>query len=89
MPTATAAIFTRSHRPGFRDSHVTPAVFSSIELLDSVRRFLIRRHLDESEAFTAACITVSDDFGGLNTSRLSEDFLQRLIRCIERKVANV
>jgi hypothetical protein len=89
MPATTAAIFTRGHWPGFGDSHVTSAVFGSIELLDGIRRFLIRRHLDESEAFAAACIPISDDFGGLNAARLSEDFLQRLIRRIERKVANI
>jgi hypothetical protein len=90
VSTATAAaIFTGGHRPSFGDSHVTPAVLRSIELLDGVRRFLIRRHLDEPEALAAAGITIGNDFGGLNTSRLSEDFLQRFIRSVERKISNV
>src|SRR5437870_5256877 len=73
---ATAAIFAWGHRPCFGNCHVTSAVFGAIELLDGIRGFLIRRHLDESETFAAARITICDDFCGLNASRLREDFLQ-------------
>ena len=94
IETVSAAIFAALLKQKFLEVGVTSQKVivvdeTTIELLNGIRRFLIRRHLDESEAFAAACITVGDDFGGLNASRLSEDFLQRLIRRIERKVANV
>src|SRR5262245_33070605 len=90
---ATAAtmttIFAWSHRTGFSDRHIAPTVFGSIEFLNGIGGFLVRRHLDETEAFTAAGVTIRDDFCRLNVPRLREDFLQSFIRCIERKVTNI
>src|SRR5262245_55120079 len=93
LPTATAAtgpaVFPRCHRTCFSDGHVTAAVFSSVEFLNSISRFLIRRHFHKAETFTTACVTIGDDLCGLNTSRLREDFLESLIRCAEREIADV
>ena len=77
MPaTSSAAAFAGRHRPGFRNSHVASAVFGSIELLDGISGFLIRRHLDKTEAFAPAGVAIRDDLRGLNASSLSKDFLK-------------
>src|SRR5215831_13500518 len=86
---AAAAALARCHWPRFSDSHISAAVISSIEFLDSIRSFLIGGHLNEAKALAAARIAISNDLGGLNTSRLSEDFLKCLVRRAERQITNV
>ena len=73
---AAAAVFSRRHRARFGDCHVSTAVFSSVEFLNRVRGFLIAGHLNETESFASTGIAIRDDFGGLNASRLTKDFLE-------------
>src|SRR5690242_21140718 len=86
---SAAATFAWSHRPRFRDGHVSSAVLGAVEFLNSISGFRIGRHFHEPEPFTAARVTIGDDLRGLDISRLREDFLKRLIRCVERKITNV
>jgi hypothetical protein len=72
----SAAFLARRHRSSFGDSHISAAVFSSVEFLNRIRSFLIRGHLNEAKALAAAGISIGDNFGGLNASGLSEDLLQ-------------
>ena len=71
----SAAFLSGGHRTGFSDSHISPAIFDSIEFLNRIRGFLIGGHFDESESFASARIAIGDDLGGLNASSLSKDFL--------------
>src|SRR5437868_6323205 len=82
----TAAIFARSHRTSFVDRHCAAFVVCTVELRDRVLSFSVRRHFDETKAFAAAGVTVSDDLRGLNGSALSESISQRLIGCGERQI---
>jgi len=83
------AAFTRGHWTGFSDGHIPAAVFGAIELLNGVCRFLIARHLYETEALASARIAISNNLGGLDVSSLSEDFLKSFIRRGERKITDV
>jgi len=85
----STAVITRRHGTGFSNGHIPPAVFGAIELLNRICGFLIARHLDETEPLASPRIAIGNDFGGLDASRLSEDFLKSFIRRGERKVANV
>src|SRR5207244_12726731 len=87
--TMPAPFFTRGHWAGFGYGHIPAAVFGAVELLNRICGFLVARHLDETEPLASPCIAIGDDFGGLDASRLSEDFLKSFIRRGERKVANV
>jgi hypothetical protein len=84
-----AAAFTRGHWTGFSDGHIPAAVLGAIELLNGVCRFLIARHLYETEALASARIAISNNLGGLDVSSLSEDFLKSFIRRGERKITDV
>ena len=84
-----AAFFTRRHGTGFGHGHIPAAVFGAIELLNRICGFLIGRHLDKTEPLASPRIAIGYDFGGLDVSRLGEDFLKSFIRRAERKVTNV
>jgi len=84
-----AAAFTRGHWTGLSDGHIPAAVFGAIELLNGVCRLLIARHLNETETLASTRIAISNNLGGLDVSRLSEDFLKSFIRRAERKVTDV
>src|SRR5437867_13165120 len=84
-----AAAFTRGHWTGLSDGHIPAAVFGAIELLNGVCRLLIGRHLNETETLASTRVAISNNLGGLDGSRLSEDFLKSFIRRVERKVADV
>jgi len=86
---AAAAVFSRRHRARFGNGHVSTAVFSSVEFLNRVRGFRVAGHLNETESLASTGIAIRDDLGGLNASRLSEDFLECFICRAERKVADV
>src|SRR5262249_55586765 len=87
--TASAALLAGGHWPCFCDGHIPPTVFGSVEFLNCIGGFLIRRHFNKTETFTAAGIAIGNDLRGLNVASLREDLLKRLIRRTKRKVANV
>jgi hypothetical protein len=72
----SAPFLPRRHWTRFSNGHISTAIFSSIEFLNGIGGFLIRRHLDKSEAFASARVAIGDDLGGLNRSRLGKDLLE-------------
>ena len=70
---ATRAIFLGL---GFVDGQCAAVVILTVERGDRGLRFLIRPHLDESEALAAAGITVGNDLGGLDAAVLAEELFQ-------------
>jgi hypothetical protein len=87
--TAAAAAFAGSLRSRFVYGYRAALEIRSIELRDRVRRFLIGRHLDKSEAFAAARVAIGDYRCGIYTARLSEQLSQTVIGSRKRKVSNV
>src|SRR5436853_5511036 len=86
---AAAPIFTRNHRTRFSNSHVSSAVFRSVELLNCVCSFLIAGHFYKTETFAPACITIGNDLCRLDASGLGEYLLERLVGCAKRKVSYI
>src|SRR5512143_3906866 len=61
----------------------------AVEHRDRLLRLLVRAHLDEAEAPRLAGIGVRDDLYRRYSAGLPKQFLEVLIRCLERQVPHV
>src|SRR5271155_3779999 len=75
-PTTSEADGTGFPRLGFAHHEPPPLVFVVIESLDRSFSLGVGVHLDKTEPFTAADITVLDDLGALHGAEWCEPFLQ-------------
>ena len=65
--------------PGLIDDQISPIYVLSAQLLDSLFRFLLGCHLDETEPPGLSGRTVSDDIDRFHCAGLREQFLERLL----------
>jgi hypothetical protein len=83
----TAATFTSLRSwASFRNRNGATFELATVELADRVGCFLVRRHLDEAEAFATARVTVQNHFCRFDRTSLSEMAHEAGIRCGKRKV---
>src|ERR1700690_2043047 len=62
---------------------------TAVELLDRVRGFLVRAHLDEGEAAGAARLAVHDHLGVGDGAELPEELAKAHLGRVVRKVSNI
>jgi len=100
-PTALAAIaaatagaspataIARRHGTRFIDGESPAFKIRAIEFRDRGRRFLVRGHFDETEAFAAPGVSIGDDPRRLHLAGLAKYLPQALIGRSKRKISNV
>ena len=86
---STAAGVARSHRTSLIHSKRTTIDVGTIEFLDGIRGFLLRRHFNKTKAFAAPSVAIGDDPRRFHLACLAKHLSQAVVGRGKRQISNI